>query len=72
MKELLKQYVNKQVSIMVKDSNKAKGGILEVVGEDCIVLNPRTNHVDRIIIAISEITSILVSKSVGEDNGNGR
>lgn len=61
--QTLKPYKNKHISVIVKGLPHPTSGILEEVGETFIVINPKSERVERVIIEISQIVSILVGKN---------
>ena len=61
--EALKKFEGKQVSVVTRVAPRPTGGILEVVGEDYIILNPKSIKTDRFIISITDIISVLVLKN---------
>lgn len=61
--QALKRFLNKKVSVMVKDAPRPSGGVLTFVDDGYIVIDPgkgSENQPSQVMIAIDQIASILV------------
>jgi hypothetical protein len=71
--EILDEYKGKHISVIVKGLPHPTSGILEGVGESYIVINPKSARVEKVIIEISQIASLLVGKNeLNEENKDER
>jgi len=65
--ETFNELIGKHISVIVKGLPHPTSGILEDVGESYIVINPNSTKVEKIIIEVSEIASLLVGKNEVND-----
>ena len=62
-KELLIELQDRHISVITKGIPHPSSGVLERVGDSYIVINPKSPRVDKVIIEIDQITSVLVGKN---------
>ena len=62
-KEVLIDLKNKHISVITKGIPHPSSGLLEVVGDSHIVINPKSPKVEKVIIQIDQIVSVLVGKN---------
>ena len=65
--ETFNELKGKHISVIVKGLPHPTSGILEGVGESFIVINPKSARVEKIIIEIDQIASVLVGKNEVND-----
>jgi len=65
----LKELQGRKISVIIRDVPRPVGGTLSSVGDSFIVLDYTSNSIDKAIVSVSDIVSIMVSKSnQGEQN----
>lgn len=62
-KELLIELQGRHISVITKGIPHPSSGLLEVVGDSYIVINPKSPKVEKVIIEIDQIVSVLVGKN---------
>ena len=62
-KELLIELQDRHISVITKGIPHPSSGLLEVVGDSYIVINPKSPKVEKVIIEIDQIVSVLVGKN---------
>ena len=66
----LKQLQGRKISIILRDVPRPVGGILSSVGDSFIILDYKSNTIDKAIVSVSDIVSIMVNKpNQGGENG---
>ena len=67
--EELKELLGRKISVILRDVPRPVGGILSSVGDSFIVLDYTSNSIDKAIVSVNDIVSIIVNKSnQGEQN----
>jgi hypothetical protein len=65
----LKELQGRKISVIIRDVPRPVGGVLSSIGDSFIVLDYTSNSIDKAIVSISDIVSIMVNKSnQGEQN----
>ena len=65
----LKELEGRKISVIIRDVPRPVGGILSSVSDSFIVIDYMSNSIDKAIVSVNDIVSIMVNKSnQGEPN----